>query len=574
MTTPLIPPALLQQAGLVSDRNTSAAPERFVGEVVASKPAADGQSLVTLKVGNEKLQVMSERPLANGSQLTLQLQPDQQLDVVDVRPPAANGQTPTTNSVSAALASAIERLLASRQGLLADTAGKPAVATNPLTYSQTTISNGTASPRSNVTATALNQLVQLLANSASNSATQAAPSANNSLTPTQLQNFLQQLPTAAEPTPARVQNAIQQSGVFHEQQLLKQLGNHQSTTPAPTSTTTVATATDPATGTATSNRQANNWFQAALQGLGINSRLTQPGQPDSAGISQPTAPLNTGTAAAQPSPQASITTNSLPPGTDIQQNLASQGQQYNQRLQAAVAELALTKPEATPTNLKTILTLALAASGGLPTDQNQQPLPLKDGINGFHGNELTRLLHSALATIEHNQISMRQATEHSLLKTLLLFQHGDELQQAELELRHPAEQRSTEQRPADPRDGSWAAQNGLPQSHADNHQQTSSDADKPVANHNQQRIWQLKLHFDLADYGPLDVEVSLGWPAITVTFWSLQQHTRQSLQQQLQPLRQRLETLGAKVEQLEVRHGALPVQQHNQISQRLVDVRT
>ncbi|UXD87042.1 flagellar hook-length control protein FliK [Thalassolituus hydrocarboniclasticus] len=84
--------------------------------------------------------------------------------------------------------------------------------------------------------------------------------------------------------------------------------------------------------------------------------------------------------------------------------------------------------------------------------------------------------------------------------------------------------------------------------------------------------WRLKLHFELQQLGPLDVELDMTLPQVAATFWSEQQDTLAQLQRSLQPLRSRLQQMGVDVSELRARHGRLPETSRNSIRQSLVDV--
>lgn len=84
--------------------------------------------------------------------------------------------------------------------------------------------------------------------------------------------------------------------------------------------------------------------------------------------------------------------------------------------------------------------------------------------------------------------------------------------------------------------------------------------------------WRLRLYFDLAELGPLDVDLELQLPRLKATFWSQQPNTLALLNHKLQPLRKQLTDLGAEVEELKVQHGQLPEPTRNHIQQRWVDI--
>lgn len=158
------------------------------------------------------------------------------------------------------------------------------------------------------------------------------------------------------------------------------------------------------------------------------------------------------------------------------------------------------------------------------------PAALRDNLpDGF------RLLHSALAQLEVDQAQRLQNGNDSSLNIPLYFR--DDQQPKEIRLQLQKEETSS----------------------SDNEQK------KTIR-------WRLKLHFELQQLGPLDVELDMTLPQVAATFWSEQQDTLAQLQRSLQPLRSRLQQMGVDVSELRARHGRLPETTRNSIRHSLVDV--
>ncbi|WP_430461931.1 flagellar hook-length control protein FliK [Thalassolituus sp. LLYu03] len=167
-----------------------------------------------------------------------------------------------------------------------------------------------------------------------------------------------------------------------------------------------------------------------------------------------------------------------------------------------------------------------------PADQP----PLRELPLSFSQNdapEALRLLQTALARVETEQINRLQQGPDQPVSVPLFYRDQDQLKEVRLELK---------------RDG----QNG------------DESKRKPVS-------WHLRLHFDLTQLGPMDVELDLSLPRLSATFWSEQPSTLTLLNHSLTPLRQTLVTLGVDVSELRARHGQLPESTRNQIRQRLID---
>lgn len=85
--------------------------------------------------------------------------------------------------------------------------------------------------------------------------------------------------------------------------------------------------------------------------------------------------------------------------------------------------------------------------------------------------------------------------------------------------------------------------------------------------------WFINLHFELAQLGPIGIEISLFENECKTIFWSESSTTLSQISQHIQPLRQRLTEQGIIVSDIQSRHGILQKRKQN-IQQRLVDIST
>tara|TARA_B100001109_G_scaffold201911_1_gene168683 strand:+ start:71874 stop:73760 length:1887 start_codon:yes stop_codon:yes gene_type:complete len=148
--------------------------------------------------------------------------------------------------------------------------------------------------------------------------------------------------------------------------------------------------------------------------------------------------------------------------------------------------------------------------------------------------EAFRLLQTALAQTENEQVARLQSGNDNLMNIPLFFRQGEQLREIQLQIRREEEE------------------------------QTDQQQKKAVR-------WQLRLHFELEKLGNMDVELSLSLPRLEATFWSEQADTLRLLNHRLTPLRQRLQAMGVEVSELQARHGSLPPMSRNQVRQYLVD---
>lgn len=149
--------------------------------------------------------------------------------------------------------------------------------------------------------------------------------------------------------------------------------------------------------------------------------------------------------------------------------------------------------------------------------------------------EVFRLIQQAVAQTEQEQVRLLQSSDPTPTYIPLLWRQGDHIQQAQLGIWHHPQERNTPEK---------------------------------------EKRWQLTLHFDLAQLGPLDVELDLRPSGVSAIFWSEKPETLSQLNQALQPLRRSLTDLGADVTELMARHGRRPPRTDSFVRQSLVDIHT
>ncbi|TNC86967.1 MAG: hypothetical protein CSH37_02340 [Thalassolituus sp.] len=152
--------------------------------------------------------------------------------------------------------------------------------------------------------------------------------------------------------------------------------------------------------------------------------------------------------------------------------------------------------------------------------------------------ETIRLLQTALAQTESEQVRLIQTQDTSQFQIPLLWRDMTELRQALLSAKRD--------------------------DHSDANGKTSERKSR----------WQITLHFDLDNLGPLDIELDLCPPAVAAVFWSDTPATLSELNTALQPLRETLTALGAEVGELKARHGRKPPGAQPVVRHSLVDIHT
>lgn len=558
--------------------------QRLQAAVVDARPAQDGTRL-TLSVDGQTLSVTSKIPLPPGTQVTLLLSTRNGkpvLNVEDFRLPAGNSpalpQTPAASGLPREPQQAVAQLLMSRLQLLPQA---PVVKTGTPLYTAAglagsansaaarpmpsapylTTSAAPALSAANATPAAdlqpLARLMNILARPAATATTATAntaeplpdpaPSASQPATAlstapaggdipqavrTILTQWLQQLPAPAGlSTAPGVEQALRNSGLSYEQKLFavaEQIRNE----PAPGNTTLAATKysqstagnaqttpttpSAPASAAAQPNRDnlpdllRNLWSKAGL----LTDKALQAGSVQTtAGNAQPASPAaNPGVTleAALEATRAKLET----PGTALHPALNTLLTQDHKAVISRALLSWLNQHRQPDSPAQRELPLSFSSSDDLP--------------------ETFRLLQSALARTETEQISRLQHGPEQPLSIPLFCREQDQLREVRLQIQ----------------------------------QETGT------AKHEQKKTinWQLRLHFDLQQLGPLDVELNLSLPRLSATFWSEQQPTLAALNQALAPLRSTLTGLGVEVSELQARFGQLPETTRNHISQRLVDI--
>ncbi|WP_320821011.1 flagellar hook-length control protein FliK [Thalassolituus sp.] len=167
-------------------------------------------------------------------------------------------------------------------------------------------------------------------------------------------------------------------------------------------------------------------------------------------------------------------------------------------------------------------------------------LPLSFSAPADDVPDAFRLLQSTLAQHEVEQFRMVQSSSEQLQTSLaLLYRDGNQLRDIPMRMQREDEGEGNQ----------------------DNEMKRQSR-------------WRIKLHFNLTELGPLDVDLDLRMPTMSATFWSQQPDTLARINQAIAPLRQRLTELGVNVESLQAKHGQLPPQEHGNIQHSLVDIHT
>lgn len=559
---------------------------RLSAEVTARQPDSKDGSQLTLKVGDQTLTVSSKLPLPQGTRLQLLLTEQQgkpALTVEDIRLPAppatgsTTGNTAATQNATAVQtlqqqlnslltpspqipAAAISRLLSSRLPLLTQA---PAGSTPQAgLYSHTSAATATAGSTGytapaaagsgQATASAAQLIGRLLAAIPSpapagtetalpaqqsavkppltlsgQSSLPSGPAATTDIPRTVqqiLQQWQQQLPAPQQlATPQGVQDAVHNSGLSFEQKLLALASQIRQQSALPPQTGSAAT---PGTQTTTATAVRNPATSAD-------------GQPASAmkNDSSPTALFRQlWQKAAALSPAASGAETASGSGSKAAGVLDSILGQVRSRLENNSDSLSPQLRQLLHSDYKGVISRALLLwlNQAKPADappQRDLPLSLQAAEPGSH----FRLLQTALAQTETEQIQRLQQGPEQQLNIPLFWRDGDSLQEARLQI-------------------------------------SRDDSSKEQADGQKKRVsWRLRLHFDLQQLGPLDVEVSMALPQLSATFWSEQQDTLAGLSRELQPLRNRLQAMGVEVSELDARFGRLPENSRNQIQQRLID---
>ena len=352
-----------------------------------------------------------------------------------------------------------------------------------------------------------------------------------------LQQWLNNLPQIPQlQQPAALRESVLNSGLMYENKVLSLL---QDALSAPLNSKNAATppATQPATTPAASaGNDSSSLFRSLWARTGLSQTVAQLQTPqtalqtdsrlnNSAAQTPPAAPADALTAALQATRER-LEKTAEAPAPAVSHNLLQQIEHLlHSDSKAAMGKALLAWLQIIAQN---------SGKDGQFSAPRELPLSLpaalRDNLpDGF------RLLHSALAQLEVDQAQRLQNGNDSNLNIPLYFR--DDQQPKEIRLQLQKEETSS----------------------SDNEQK------KTIR-------WRLKLHFELQQLGPLDVELDMTLPQVAATFWSEQQDTLAQLQRSLQPLRSRLQQMGVDVSELRARHGRLPETTRNSIRHSLVDV--
>lgn len=366
--------------------------------------------------------------------------------------------------------------------------------------------------------------------------------------------LVRNLPNAAQlSSPSGLHKAISNSPLNYESQLFRLAA-----TPHGSSATSGESASSPTTVASVFKAL---WSKAAAHtGTATSSTATSTANSAASGASESLRQsISTDTSAiTKPSLLSAIET--------LQKQLSSEGPANSETSAAQLAAL-LSSSSASSTassvlqsspvipsdNLKGLLLFILGRSQSNPASTSEgstgsaamaaarsgaQTTPLASALNEGLRPETFRLLQTALAQTESEQVRLVQTQDTTQYQVPLMWRDNDTVKQDLLCLKR------------------------------DDDQGASADGQK------KQSRWQITLHFDLETLGPLDIELDLCPPAVSATFWSETSDTLSEIQQALRPLRETLTSLGADVGELRARHGRKLPGEQPVIRHSLVDIHT
>lgn len=246
----------------------------------------------------------------------------------------------------------------------------------------------------------------------------------------------------------------------------------------------------------------------------------------------------------------SISSSSSPTTAPSQQLAATSNWQnplLNNSLHSSLASLLQDPILQTPSsNNKLALGQLLGLNNPLKHINNPIQIPLNWPERSGNDGALLRNLQNLLGHIEREQVQQMQLAEGS-------------------QTNNPSMQASQNQQ--------WLP---LLFNHQQQLQLIEFFIDKEERKNNQgekKNHWFINLHFELAQLGPIGIEISLFENECKTIFWSESSTTLSQISQHIQPLRQRLTEQGIIVSDIQSRHGILQKRKQN-IQQRLVDIST
>lgn len=597
-----------QQTGGARASGSSA--PTFSVTVSRSTPSSDGNYEITVKAGRQSLTLSSAQSFPEGTELELTStqQKPPQVQILSVRLPPVSGTSTSGTNIQTSIAEQLQSMAARLQQTAmtgVSTSSEttrpgqsyPVGTTSPLPAVVKALLTARASGQAMLTATgqpaasALPNAVSLSAGYTPNSmiagndktpgSQYAAAVTNNqrpattstAITPdypSLLRNVIADIkgsPLQSAPrqivdnlpallqlaTPAGVKAAVAQSPLNYENQLLQSAAMAGKSN-GPTTSPDMSSALLPRQGGETSmtgDRSVKSLFQSLWQRAGQS-------------IAGNTDPVFSSRVSGTRSPSD----NTQPPRLSLldtiqilQQRAAgdTSKEHASDNLAALLAPLLATTPGSTSAgavlpvdNLKGLLLFLLGRTQGNHHSGTGQTSPGATDGRTAPANTATmtnsnidllkpetfRLLQTALAQTENEQVRLIQTQDNSQFQIPLLWRQDDSVKQSLLCFNREED--------------------------------TQDDTEK---NRKRSR-WQITLHFDLEQTGPLDVELDLCPPRLSATFWSEQQDTLADIQQTLQPLRERLTELGAEVSELRARHGRKPPGAQPVIRHSLVDIHT
>lgn len=474
--------------------------------------------------------------------------------ILQQNPTSASGAGATTSS-TAALPDTIKALLMARAGWSQGSSlptGSVATSSGQPPTQATSVSNGysvggSAGLRGPSVATTSTPDYSAVLRAVLNDLTSAGANRNSQsslLQPTEA--LVRNLPDAAQlSSPSGLHKAISNSPLNYESQLFRLAA-----TPHGSASASGESASPPTT---VASVFKTLWSKAAAHtGASVNLTTSSAASGASESLRQS---VNTDTSAiAKPSLLSTIETLQKQLTSDGPDNAETSAAQLAALLSSSSASSVLQSSPVIPgDNLKGLLLFILGRSQNHPASTSEgatgsatmaaarsgtQTNPLVSALNEGLRPETFRLLQTALAQTESEQVRLVQTQDTTQYQVPLMWRDNDTVKQDLLCLKR------------------------------DDDQGASVDGQK------KQSRWQITLHFDLETLGPLDIELDLCPPAVSATFWSETSDTLSEIQQALRPLRETLTSLGADVGELRARHGRKLPGEQPVIRHSLVDIHT
>lgn len=471
--------------------------------------------VLTLDIDGEQLQVKTELPLPPASVLRLlYTEPEKPTDALLLK--VLSLSLPNSPEKAQPDSALIKDFISARLPLLQQPSSSQA---SPIYQkpNAATVTMATAAPDTRP-APALLTLLNQINNQANISSTQAVPDLVKQI----LQTWQSQLPSPQQlGQVGKLMQSVQNSGLSYENKIALEL---QKLLPQ-------------AAATNLSESFKKLWHKASALGSVVLPNNSSSLNSSSINSSSGSAPTTTPT--------------TLPSSTNIEEILQKVRAKLETNLDPSPSKAATAAPTVeSPSMLQAILSqdqkavlsraLLTWAKQIIQNTNNHDPamarsLPTQNFAATLATPQAFKLLQSALAQIENEQVRALQQPDQSQLNIPLFYRDQGNTS---------AVQMFIDQEP--------------------NHD---------TANNEQKHSWRIRLYFDLAELGPLDIDLFLSQQQLSATFWSRQSATLNKLNQSLQPLRKRLTEMGVEVSELQAKHGQLPEPVRNQIAQQWVNIK-